>query len=740
MMDEIAEGDTSTRFRLKSSHLRYLGEVGLFAAVYFGTARLGLLLDAVSGFATTVWPPTGISLVVLTLFGSRMWPGAALGALLVNLTAGAPLPAACGMALGNTLEAVLGTYLLRRFAGGRGCLERVQGVVGFVVLVAGLSTTVSATIGVASGWLGGVIAGGDAGRAWLSWWLGDAMGDLILAPLLLAWLERPRITLSFRRSAEACVLLISLVAISLAVFGSPPASLQAQFPRPYVLFPFLIWAALRFVQHGSVTATFVVTSVAIWRTTAGLGVFTRGAVNERLLLLQAFMAIVAVTMLILAAEISGRKRAQTRVSVNYSVARILADASRIEDAISSILRAICEGLEWDCGNVWIMDADAATLRPAAEWHRPEDRLGAFGAAAPCLTVLPGMGMIGRVRSEGRSIWIPNVAADTDIVPEKCAAELGLRSAMGFPIFIGKEVHGIITFFSRTVREPDETLLQMMSTLGSQIGEFIQRQEAESDLRLAHAELEARIGRRTKQLSDANRALHEEIVERKQAEEALRSLSTRLLQIQDEERQRLARELHDSTAQGLAALAMNLAVARACRGTFDERARRALDECEVLLDRCSREIRSLSYLLHPPLLEEVGLPAALRWCAEGFARQSGIEVEVDLPDDLDRLPTEVENALFRIAQECLSNVQRHSGSPTARIRLIRNAESVALEVRDRGRGMPAGILDRRDAVESLGVGLLGMRERVRQLGGRMQIASSDQGATVQVEIQVGADAS
>ena len=202
---------------------------------------------------------------------------------------------------------------------------------------------------------------------------------------------------------------------------------------------------------------------------------------------------------------------------------------------------------------------------------------------------------------------------------------------------------------------------------------------------------------------------------------------------------MARELHDSTAQGLAALSMNLAVARGSGEALDERAQKALDECEVLADRCSREIRSLSYLLHPPMLKDIGLSAALQWCAEGFARRSGIAVEVDLPVDLNRLPMEVENALFRIVQECLTNVQRHSGSPTAQIRLVRKPRWVALEVRDQGRGMPAGILNRRDAVESLGVGLLGMRERVRQLGGQLRIESSGRGAMVQVEINLASEA-
>jgi signal transduction histidine kinase len=746
MANEIAKAERSAQTDaepttwLKSPDLTHLARVGLLVAVYFITARLGLLMDAVSGFATTVWPPTGISLAALALFGYRLWPGIALGAFLVNATAGAPLLTACGMAAGNTLEAVLGTYLLRRFAGSRGSFDRIQGVVGFVALVAGLSTMVSATIGVTSGWLGGVIPSAALGKAWLSWWLGDAMGDLILAPVLFVWAERPRIALSPWRFAEAGVLLAALVMVSLLVFGALFTSQQAIFLQPYILFPFLIWAALRFGQHGTVTATFVVASMAIWRTAAGFGPFARGTVNESLLLLQAFMGIVAVTMLVFAAGITERRRAQIRVRVNYSVTRVLADASSLGEVIPGILAAMCESLESDCGNVWIIDADTNTMRHAAGWHRLRGRLEEFGQAAAGVTFRPGVGMVGRVWSEGRPIWVPDLAAESNFVRAKRASELGLRSAMGFPIFLGKAVHGVMTVFSREIREPDETLLHMMATLGIQIGEFIQRRRIEADLRVAHAELETRIARRTEQLSEMNRVLQEEIAERKQAEDSLRQLSTRLLRIQDEERQRLARDLHDSTAQTLAALSMNLAVARGGRETLDKRARNALDESEVLLDRCAREIRSLSYLLHPPLLKEVGLPAALRWCAEGFARHSGISVEVDLPTDFRRLPMEVENALFRIVQECLTNVQRHSGSPTARIQLLRKPRWVALEVKDQGRGMPVGILNGHDAPASLGVGLLGMRERVRQLGGQLRIESSGKGATVQVEINLAPEGS
>jgi len=713
--------------------LSYLARLAALVAVYITTARCGLLMEAVSGFATTVWPPTGVSLVALSLFGYRLWPGIAIGALLVNVSAGAPLLAACGMAAGNTIEAVLGTYLLRRFTGFQGSLDRIRVVLGLIVLAAGLSTMMSATIGVTSGWLGGVIPSASFGRAWSTWWLGDAMGDLILARLLFAWIapdltHRPR-----RRLVEVGALVASLVVVSLLVFRAGHASMQAIVLQPYILFPLLIWAALRFRQRGMATAIFLVTSLAIWGTAQGLGPFARGMVNESLLSLQAFMGVVAVTMLILTAGVVERRRAELRVRANYSAARVLADAPSPGEALPGILQAICENLEWDCGNVWIADVDGGRLIHAAEWHGPRMGLEEFGESASRVSFRPGVGMAGRVWSDGRPLWFPNLEGEANFVRAGLARQLGLHSAAGFPIFLDNEVNGVMTFFSRKIHEPDETLLQMMSTLGSQVGQFIERRRVESDLRQAHAELEERIARRTEQIRAMNRTLHEEIAERKHAEGSLRQLSSRLLRVQDEERRRLARELHDSTAQSLAALSMNLAVAREYDGALDGRARSALDESQSLAKHCSSEIRSLSYLLHPPLLEEVGLPAALRWCAEGFARHSGISVDLNLPADFGRLPLDVETALFRIVQECLTNVHRHSGSPTARIRLARKPQWVALEVQDQGRGMPSGILDRRDAVESPGVGLLGMRERVRQLGGSLRIDSSGKGAKVQVEI-------
>jgi PAS domain S-box-containing protein len=225
-----------------------------------------------------------------------------------------------------------------------------------------------------------------------------------------------------------------------------------------------------------------------------------------------------------------------------------------------------------------------------------------------------------------------------------------------------------------------------------------------------------------------------ITKRKQAEEALRQLSTRLLQLQDEERRRLGRELHDVLAQSV--MAVNLDLAQVARSSvpLDKQAKRALSEARGVLGEMSREIRTLSYMLHPPVLDELGLASAIQEYATGFSERSGIALEVELQAGFGRLAQEAETALFRIVQESLSNIQRHSGSQAARIRLLGSSDSVELQVSDQGRGMGQLTVERGSNVGTrLGVGILGMRERMAQLGGRLEVESSSSGTTVRATI-------
>ncbi|HWB96425.1 MAG TPA: histidine kinase, partial [Bryobacteraceae bacterium] len=229
------------------------------------------------------------------------------------------------------------------------------------------------------------------------------------------------------------------------------------------------------------------------------------------------------------------------------------------------------------------------------------------------------------------------------------------------------------------------------------------------------------------------AIARDISELQHMNESLQHLSGELLRSQDEERRRIARELHDSTAQGLAGVAMNLAVLERSKAVAAEpRASKLVGEALSLARQCAKEVRALSYLLHPPLLDELGLASALRSYAEGFTERTGIQLRLELPQDFGRFPPEVETTLFRIVQECLANVHRHSGSPQAVIRIRRGPGQVALEVEDEGHGLLQGALSTggRGSVR-LGVGIPGMRERARQLGGKLEIVSGRQGTRVRV---------
>ena len=227
----------------------------------------------------------------------------------------------------------------------------------------------------------------------------------------------------------------------------------------------------------------------------------------------------------------------------------------------------------------------------------------------------------------------------------------------------------------------------------------------------------------------------DISERKRSEESLRALSGRLLQMQDEERRRIARELHDSAGQTLAALSMNLTPLESENGRVGPSAAEAIKESLNLIAGLSRELRTISHLLHPPLLDEVGLSSGLRLYLEGFTERRRIKVNLEIPEDFGRLPRDLETAIFRIAQECLTNIHRHSGSPVAKIRITRQGTQVLVEVADRGKGIPPEKQKAMDTGAKLGVGIQGMGERVRQLGGSLDITSGAQGTVIVARLPV-----
>lgn len=457
----------------------YLMHVALLVALYVGTAKLGLSLHAVGGFATAVWPPTGLALVALVLGGYRLWPGIALGAYLVNVWAGAPLLVAAGMALGNTFEALLGAAFLRHVVRIRPALDRLRDVAGLVG-AALLSTLVSATVGATSGWLGGVIATDVYDKAWRTWWLGDMNGDLVVAALLLTWSTRPKTILSSRLLLEGAGLLLTVVTLGLLVFTRSMATDIIDFS--YLIFPVLIWAALRFGPPGASAATALVSSLAIWGTAHGGGPFVSGTFHENVLALQTFMSIVAGTVLVLAAVVAERKRAELRLVAHDATTHVLAEASTPKEVIPRAFQTICESLDWDMGALWHVDREAQVLRYGESWHRPSLGLLGFADASRLYTFAPGIGLPGRVWASEEPAWIVDVTQDANFPRAPMAAKAGLRSAFAVPLCLGSDILGVMEFFNRERRPPDDELLQMVATLGSQLGQFLERKHAEEALR------------------------------------------------------------------------------------------------------------------------------------------------------------------------------------------------------------------------------------------------------------------
>lgn len=279
--------------------------------------------------------------------------------------------------------------------------------------------------------------------------------------------------------------------------------------------------------------------------------------------------------------------------------------------------------------------------------------------------------------------------------------------------------------SFAVKDPKNTISGMVgflifSGLIIALGESNRRslaksRQAEEQLQQAHDELERKIDERTADLNKAN--------------ENLRELSGRLQQMRDEERRRIARELHDSVGQLLAALSINIGVLRNQADKLDPAGARAVYENTALVEQISSEIRTISHLLHPPLLDVAGLASALRWYVDGFSERSKIKVDLDIPAEFGRLSDGTEIALFRMVQECLTNIHRHSGSASAAIHVREEDHGIFVEVRDHGKGIPSDKQSELTSSSQAGVGFGGMRERLRQLGGTLEIRSDSTGTRV-----------
>jgi PAS domain S-box-containing protein len=643
----------------------------LVFALYFVAGRLGLAVPFTSSNVSPVWPAAGIGVAAVLIWGIEVAPAIALAAFLVNFLTPIPTLAAVIIGVGNALSAVVAGYLVRRFTDFRLSLSRLGDLLRFLLLAAAVATTVSASVGVTALAITHAKAWSGYGTAWQIWWLGDAMGVLVVAPLLIAGEDLLEVCRG-RRALEFGLLCVAVLVTSSAIFG--PWMLVRDDVLALVVFPFVVWAAIRFRVAGTALASLLLTAVAVWGTANEFGPFVNHTPLRNALLLQIFIAVTSVTGLLLASVTSERIRIgeafETKEKLFREVEaaneeleqRVKTRTTELEQKAAQLARQ-AELLDLANDGIFVRN----TKGRITYWNEGAERLYGWTREEA----------VGRTTNELLRTEFPTDISEI-LGHERWEGELNQTRRDGSPI----------------------TVSSRWTTLRGNRGEPLGWLEVCTD-----------------------------ITARKRAEEAARSLSGRILTFQDDERRRLARALHDSLGQYLAALKMNLDLL-----LKSDNDNTVVAQCVEMVEKCLSETRTVSHLLHPPLLDEAGFGSAARWYVEGFAQRSGIEAKLDLPPHLGRLNQEIEITLFRALQEALTNAHRHSGASTVEVNLRVNASNIQLMVKDNGRGIAPHRLQRlAEGAPEAGVGLAGMRERVRDLGGSLRIRSEGTGTELVVTI-------
>jgi PAS domain S-box-containing protein len=465
-----------------SRRFRTAAGILILAAVYFASGKLGLSLAIVNASASAVWPPSGIALAALILWGKHLWPGVFAGAFLVNITTQGSILTTLGIATGNTLEAVVGAWLIGRYAGGRKVLDEARTIFKFVGLAAPC-TTISATFGSTSLWLGTPAIGPQYGAIWLTWWLGDFVSELVVAPLLIIWLgtpvSRPK---SQRQLLECAFLALTLAVVSYVVFGRGGLADISSLSLEYLTIPPLLWAAFRFGRHGAITSAFILSGVAVFQTVHGHGPFVTDNPNQSLLLLQAFMGTITLTAMVLASVVDERRAAERRLQVQHAVSRMLAESPQVEEAIQRTLQILCDIADWEVAALWRANQETNEITCVALRSIAGLDVSAFEMQTKQMHFAPGVGLPGRVWKNGEPEWIPELQKDDNFPRAHAALESGLQTAIAFPLRLERETLGIMECFSRFVCQRDEHFLRMLAGIGEQLGQFMAKKKAQEALR------------------------------------------------------------------------------------------------------------------------------------------------------------------------------------------------------------------------------------------------------------------
>jgi PAS domain S-box-containing protein len=412
-------------------------------------------------------------------------------------------------------------------------------------------------------------------------------------------------------------------------------------------------------------------------------------------------------------DISNWKRAERRTAVNLAVTRILSESPALTDAVPRILETVCETLGWEIGDFWTPRPDGSVLHCFEVFESSVGKFSKFKAVSKEVTFTAGIDLPGRVWSNLKPAWIADVTKDDNFPRASVAAREGLHGAFAFPIFFGKHFIGVMEFFSLETRESDEGVLKMFASIGSQIGQFVQRKRAEKALQKSMELLEKRVRERTRELRTANKQLQNEIERRK-------GLEGEILAVSDREQQRLGQELHDGLCQHLTAVAfMARSVALRLRN------HRVIEVSDIekiaeLVNNAATDTRELSRALHRVDVDAAGLVTALQDLVDREIWRTPCRLQVRPSFHIKHDSAAAQ--LYRIAREAVINANKHAQAREIVVKLERSRDGIALRVIDDGVGFP------KESELQHGLGFHIMKYRAQLIGGRLEITSRKRGGT------------
>ncbi|HEY2170482.1 MAG TPA: MASE1 domain-containing protein [Candidatus Angelobacter sp.] len=768
---------------------KYLALTLIVLVSYFLAGKLGQATTAIrSGNIGPVWPAFGVALAAVLLYGYRVWPGIFIGVFLVDFLSPVPVVAALGQASGATLAAITGAFFLRRIADFESSFSRLRDALGMIVLGAFGSALISATIGVSVLYATHVEGYSGLGPAWLIYWLGDATGGLLVTPLVLTFVSLLKIR-RWDRLAELATLLLLLTLTSVAIFTDNVLVSVKLHVMAFAVLPFVIWAAIRFGISGASLATLLVASIATVETGLGYGPFTQNTAFTNAVLLDIFFTVLSVSGMVLAAFIAEREHDQNererQVREQAAMEARLRLAAIVEASEDAIFVTDISGIvtDWNKGAEKLYGYTADEIIGQSIFLLiPSDRSSICARAMEKVQQGHSLGHSETVRrkKDGELVAISITASpiftpegkvvglsaiERDITERKrqetilrnneerlrLAAHAGKMFAYEWDaatdVIVRSEESANILGIDQSVRltgeqalgrvHPDdrEKVAAAMAALSVEdpslkISYRILRPD-DTEIwveqnSLAHFDEQGSILRTVGMVAD--------ITEHKRAEAALSSAKRRLIEAQEQERTRIARELHDDIGQRLALLTIELNQLYMNANGLPAEVLNSLEQLGRQSAEIAADTQSLSHELHSARLEYLGITAAMKGFCREFSEKQHVEIDFKNNDVPGSLPPDISLCLFRILQEALHNSAKHSGAESFVVRLWGSSNEICLSVRDSGAGF-----DSETVKESHGIGLISMEERLAIVNGTLYIDSHPNiGTTIYARVPFNAE--